>query len=353
LVVAAMGEHAKTFSIGFRDPSYNELRCAQKVAEHLKVDHQFDIIEPNVFELFDHLMPFMDDPIGDFSVFPTYLVSRHARQFVTVSLSGDGGDELFGGYETYLAQDRARQWERFPALIRKGIVEPAIRALKPTDQKKGFINKAKRFLEGLEHSSTLSHARWRLFVGEALRAQLFTPAARADMPMPVGYHVNKLAKRAAHRDEVDRSLYVDVKSYLVDNCLVKMDRMSMATSLEARVPLLDKELIELAFRVPSRLKVAAGKTKRLLKRVACRHVPRECIYRPKEGFSIPIKNWLRSEFRPLMEELLAPRRLASEGLFDVAAVTRLKEEHLAKKANHSHVLWSLMVFQDWRKRWAV
>src|SRR5690606_27231613 len=133
---------------------------------------------------------------------------------------------------------------------------------------------------------------------------------------PVGHHITRLAQQAAHRDPIDRALYIDVKSYLVDNCLVKMDRMSMANSLEARVPLLDKDLVELAFRMPSRLKVAQGRTKVLLKRVAARHVPRECIYRPKEGFSIPIQQWLKTDFRPLMEELLAPRRLAAEGLFD-------------------------------------
>ena len=152
---------------------------------------------------------------------------------------------------------------------------------------------------------------------------------------------------------MDRGLYVDVKSYLSDNCLVKMDRMSMACSLEARVPFLDPELVELAFRMPDRLKVDGGKTKVLLKRVAARHVPRECVYRAKQGFSIPIKNWLRSEFRPLLEESLAPGRLAAEGIFDVATLGRLKEEHLDGRANHSHVLWALLVFQDWRRRWGV
>ena len=125
----------------------------------------------------------------------------------------------------------------------------------------------------------------------------------------------------------------------------------MAVSLEARVPYLDKELVELAFRVPDALKVFNGKTKVLLKRVAARHVPVECVYRPKEGFSIPIKNWLGSELRPLMEDLLDDKRLKVEGLFQPATVKRLKREHLKGHANHSHVLWSLIVFQAWRKRW--
>jgi asparagine synthase (glutamine-hydrolysing) len=138
----------------------------------------------------------------------------------------------------------------------------------------------------------------------------------------------------------------------VDNCLVKVDRMSMACSLEARVPLLDHELVELAFRVPPKLKVNPRATKILLKRVATRHVPTWCVYRPKQGFSIPVKNWLLTEFRPLLDELLAPERLAAEGILRVPAVERLKREHLDGRANHSHVLWSLMVFQDWRRRWS-
>ncbi|MFP4145134.1 MAG: asparagine synthase (glutamine-hydrolyzing) [Phycisphaeraceae bacterium] len=351
LVVAAMGE-ASTFSIGFNDPSYNELRWAQRVADHLGVDHDYDVIEPHVAELFDHLMHFMDDPIGDFSIFPTYLVSRHARQRVKVVLTGDGGDEIFGGYETYLAQMAAQQWQRVPSLVRKGVVEPALAMLPPSPRKKGLVNKARRFVEGCGHDDALAHARWRLFVGESMRQELFTPEARAQMTRP-GEHITRLAARTGAAGEIDRCLYVDARSYMVDNCLVKMDRMSMANSLEARVPLLDRELVELAFRLPGHLKVTRHETKPLLKRVAARHVPRECVYRPKEGFSIPIKHWLGTDFKPLMDELLAPDRLASEGIVQPHAVERLKTEHLAGRANHSHVLWSLMVFQDWRKRWAV
>lgn len=352
LVVANM-ERARTFSIGFDDPSYNELRWARRVADHLGVDHRFEIVRPQAAELFDQLMPFMDDPIGDFSIFPTYLVSRHARQHVTVSLSGDGGDELFGGYETYLAQEKARQWQRVPPALRRRVLEPLIRAVNPTHKKKGLINKAKRFVEGLEHPEALGHARWRLFAGDSMRRLLFTEEALRAMPTPVGQHIERLAGLARGRDELDRALFIDLRSYLVDNCLVKVDRMSMAASLEARVPFLDKDLVELAFQIPPRLKVARGRTKVLLKQVASRHLPRDCIYRPKEGFSVPIKHWLRRELRPQMEHLLSPDRLREAGLFNVGTVKRLKTEHLADRANHSHILWSMMVFEDWRNRWMV
>jgi asparagine synthase (glutamine-hydrolysing) len=350
LVVNAMGR-AETFSIGFDDPSYNELAWARKVARHLGVNHKDKIIQPDVGKLFDHLMYYMDDPIGDFSIFPTYLVSQHARQYVTVALSGDGGDELFGGYETYLAEQKARQYHMIPAPLRKLALEPIIATLKPRAAKKGLINKAKRFIEGLGHPKALSHARWRIFLGEAMRDRLFTADARQELTTPAGEHIITLFRRAGSRQPLNRSLYVDVKSYLVDNCLVKTDRMSMAVSLEARVPLLDKELVELAFQVPDRFKVDKGKTKVMLKSVAARHVPTECVYRPKEGFSIPIKNWLGMELKPLMEDLLDPKRIAAEGVFQAAAIEEMKEQHLTGIANHSHVLWSLMVFQAWRRRW--
>jgi asparagine synthase (glutamine-hydrolysing) len=225
-------------------------------------------------------------------------------------------------------------------------------ALPPRPQKKGPVNKLKRFADGLGHDPRLGHARWRLYASDSDRRELFTPEARREIASGAADHVLRLFERAGPRSHVDRCLYVDLKSYLPENCLAKVDRMSMACSLEARVPLLDHELVELAFRVPAELKVDGGTTKRALKRIAERRVPRAAIRRTKQGFSIPLKNWLRDRLRPLLEELLDERRLAAEGLLRVETVARLKCEHLAGRANHSHVLWTLMVFQDWRRRWS-
>ncbi len=350
LVVAAMGP-ARTFSIGFDDPSYNELGWARKAAAHLGVDHRDEVIRPQVGELFGKLVYHLDDPIGDFSIFPTYLVSRLARQHVTVVLSGDGGDELFGGYETYLAQELAGRYQRLPACLRQGVIEPAAGLLKPRPVKKGWVNKGKRFLEGAVLPRSLGHARWRLFAADRLQQELLTPEIRAQIERPRSSHIEALFAKAGARGPLARGLYVDVKSYLCDNILVKVDRMSMAVSLEARVPFLDKDLVALAFRMPDRFKVDGGRTKVLLKEVAVRRLPRECVYRPKEGFSIPIKNWLARELRPLLEDLLAPDRLAAGGVFSPRCVERLKREHLSGRANHSHILWSLMVFEAWRDRW--
>jgi asparagine synthase (glutamine-hydrolysing) len=351
LIVAKMGA-TEAFSIGFDESSYSELDWARAVARRLGVKHQTAVIRPDAVALFDGLMQFMDDPIGDFSIFPTYLVSRYARQAVTVALSGDGGDELFGGYETYAAQQLARMWYRVPRVLREGMLEPAIMRLRPRPKKKGLVNKARRFVEGLQNDEELGHARWRLFLTEGLRQCLFTPEALEAMGRHPDAHVRQLFEEAAERSGVDRGLYVDARSYLTDNCLVKVDRMSMACSLEVRVPFLDHELVELAFSMPPQLKVSRNRTKPLLKRLAARYVPRECVYRAKEGFSIPMKHWLRAEFRPLLDDLLNTDEIRRQGIFRPEIIGRLKREHLAARENHSHILWSLLVFQDWRRRWA-
>ena len=175
----------------------------------------------------------------------------------------------------------------------------------------------------------------------------------AALGTPVEAHILALASEAEGRSELDRALHIDLKSYLSDNCLVKIDRMAMACSLEGRVPLLDTELVELAFQLPPELKLHRGETKPLLKRVAARHVPKECVYRPKQGFSIPIKNWLDAELRPLVGDLLSSDRIRREGIFQVETVERLRREHTTGVANHSHILWSMLVFEDWRSRWKV
>lgn len=350
LVVAAMGS-AKVFSIGFDDASYNELAYARRVADHLGAEQVSEILRPDVASLFETLIDYLDDPIGDFSVFPTYLISKIAREHVTVALSGDGGDELFGGYETYLAQKYAYWYQYLPDALRLKWLPALSSRLMPSPRKKGATNKFQRFIEGAAYPNALNHARWRIFASDQLKQELFTAEAAEQLVTPTGAHIESLFARANDRPSLDQSLYVDVKSYLSDNCLVKVDRMSMAVSLEVRVPLLDKDLVELAFEVPHQLKINGGNTKAILKRVAARHVPHDCAYRPKEGFSIPMKHWLRNEFLSIMEHYLAPRRIAEAGLFRFSTIEKLKREHLKGRANHSHVLWSLISFEAWKERW--
>jgi asparagine synthase (glutamine-hydrolysing) len=350
LVAANMGP-AKAFSIGFDDDSYNELPYARRVAKHLGAEHVYDVLKPDVAGLFGHLMEFLDDPIGDFSIFPTFLLSELTRQYVTVALSGDGGDELFGGYETYAAQRYSHWYSYLPERLRTAWMPAASRRLPPSRLKKGAVNKVKRFLEGAAYPQSLGHARWRLFASDLLKDQLVRPEMRAQMVTPTGAHIVQLFERAGSRPPLDRQLYVDLRSYLVDNCLVKVDRMSMAVSLEVRVPLLDRELVELAFELHPSLKLDGSQTKAVLKRVAARQLPRECVYRPKEGFSMPMKHWLATDLREVLEEFLSPSKVRATGVFRYEMVETLKREHLRNVANHSHILWSLIVFQAWHDRW--
>jgi asparagine synthase (glutamine-hydrolysing) len=349
LVVSAMGS-AKTFSIGFDDPSYNELPFSKEVAIHLGTEHETRVIKPYVADMFGDLMHYMDDPIGDFSIFPTYLVSKLARESVTVCLSGDGGDELFGGYETYVAQQMAERYAKVPSMLRS-IIGSIARTLPPTSRKKGLTNKIKRFVEGNDFAESIGHARWRIFLSDVLKNSLFTPEFARQLKRPAAQHILDLSSRAGELSATSRCLYVDAKSYLPDNCLVKVDRMSMAVSLEVRVPLLDIGLVELAFSMPDSLKVNRGQTKYLLKKLAAKTIPSNCVYRPKEGFSIPIKNWLGGQFRPILERYTDSALLQSDGIFEPSVVSTLKTQHLKGKANHSHILWSLIVFHAWRERW--
>ena len=353
IVVSQMAElndrPVKTFSIGFKESSYNELKYARAVAKKYQTEHHEFTIEANALELTEKLTRHLDEPFGDFSIFPTYLVSKMARDHVTVCLSGDGGDELFAGYDTYRAHrfDR-RFYRRIPGFIRKGVISPLASSLPPTEQKKGLVNSIKRYVEGANLPGSLYHARWMTFLREHDRERLFSADAFSKIMDTDPYEPIHAFNRASESlDDVIRTGYIDVNTYLVDDILVKVDRMSMATSLEARVPFLDHRIVEFAFSLPPRLKMKGFKTKALLNRTFWNDMPPEVQNRDKQGFSIPIKNWIRDELKSMMLDLLESTRIRNQGLFNASTINRLIDEHLKRKENHSHRLWALMMFQQW------
>ncbi|MCG3155179.1 MAG: Asparagine synthetase [glutamine-hydrolyzing] 1 [bacterium] len=348
LMARAMDQPVKTFSIGFEEGSYNELHYAREIARHYRTDHKEFILRPNALELTEKLVRHLDEPLGDFSIFPTYLVSKMAREHVTVVLSGDGGDELFAGYDAYRADRMYRAYRRLPAFVRHGLVSPAARLLPPTEKKKGAFNKIKRFVEGTQYPEDLQHVRWMIFLAAQEKRLLYGEALRA-VDMQHGAHdfMRHHFQHADSQDEVNRQLYVDIKTYLCDDIMVKVDRMSMAASLEARAPFLDYRVVEYAATIPSALKLRGKQTKWILKQAMAELLPPQIIKRGKEGFSIPIKNWLKQELRPLMLDVLSPARLKRDGFFDAAYVQRLVDEHLRGVENHSHRLWALTVFGIW------
>jgi asparagine synthase (glutamine-hydrolysing) len=348
LMSREMNRPVKTFSIGFKESSYNEVNYARVVANHFKTEHQEFIIEPNALDLAEKLIWHLDEPFGDFSIFPTYLVSKMARQYVTVALSGDGGDELFAGYDTYIANKVARSYRRLPSFLRKGMLEPWIAKLAPTEQKKGLVNRAKRFVEGTLLPENLEHTRWMIFLQEMEKSRLYAPEVQSEIRYSDSFEfIRKYFKQTRTTDDLNRQMYVDIKTYLVDDILVKVDRMTMAASLEGRVPFLDYRFVELAATIPSRLKLKGTNTKYILKKAMKDILPPQILKRGKQGFSIPIKNWLKEDLKGLMLDVLSPHKIKQQGFFNADYVQRLTQEHLSGQENHSHRLWAMMVFGIW------
>lgn len=356
-VVALMAEASerpiKTFSIAFREGSYDESAYAREISERFGCEHHEETVDFDVVRLFDRLIVHLDEPFADTSLFPTFLVSEVASKEVKVVLSGDGGDELFAGYDWYAADRLARTLSRFPGATALGWLHAAGERFPPSEKKKGLVNKVKRFLEGARMAPELEHYRWLTHLAVADKGELYSESFHAalgsfDPRAPV---IERLSTRTRTRtgDLLNRQLAADLELFLADDILVKVDRMSMATSLEARAPFLDKNVMELAFRMPGSLKLHGSKRKYILKKAMADTLPPRILNRRKEGFSIPMKNWLRNEneLRPLMESLLSRERIESRGLFRWPAVERKIREHVSGIHNHAHQLFPLMVFERW------
>ncbi len=340
----------RTFSIGFEERSYNELKYARIIAKKFQTEHHEFIITPKIIDLTEKLINHLDEPFGDFSIFPTYLVSKIARDYVKVILSGDGGDEVFGGYEHYQAQKLAEIPFLFPL---NQILKYALSPFPPQEKKKGFWNKLKRYSEGFYHAKTDRHFRWMMFLNSNYKEKLYSPVFLNDLKnsktILERYPFSEYFKTAQYMDDINKELYLDLKTYLSDDILVKVDRMSMAVSLETRVPLLDHKLVEFAFQIPGNYKLKGLTTKWIFKKTMERLLPRENIYRSKEGFSIPIKNWLRNELKDFLFDYLNEKKLSE--FFNFSFIKKMIDEHLSGKENHSHRLWALLVFEVWRENY--
>ena len=278
-----------------------------------------------------------------------------ASEHVKVVLTGDGGDELFGGYDAYQAEALAGKWAALVPDAATRAADALLSLVPPTDKKKGLVNKARRFVDGLAHApASIAQYRWMTFLGADAKSRLYSRTfhealVSADVYQPVRAALG----RAGDGDFLNRQLYADLSVYLADDILVKVDRMSMATSLETRAPFLDVDVMELAFSMPGDLKIRNGTRKFVVKDALRGVLPDRILDRSKEGFSIPMKNWLKRELKPLMERLLAPDRLRARGLIDPDETNRLITEHCAGSANHAHVLFSLMVFERWAEEFTV
>jgi asparagine synthase (glutamine-hydrolysing) len=353
IMVATMSEVSPTppmtFSVGFGEASYSEVEYARVVAAHCGTQHHEEILSPDYLSILPEVVSQLDQPIADFSVFPTLLVARMARRRVTVALGGDGGDELFAGYDAYQADRYAHaalDW--LPRSLRQALDKCA--QLTPLGRdKRGVVNQLRRFLEGAALPSRWQHMRWMVFLSNRGREQLYSPEFQAAVAGQTGEIISEMLDGGS-ASRLDDQMRCDLRFYLPEDILAKVDMMSMASSLEARVPYLDNEVIDLALTIPAHLKVRGGVRKYILKKAFKDRLPASILGRGKEGFSMPMKNWLNQEWNGLMHDLLCADNLRADGLFDAAAVQRLMREHEARKQNHSHLLWGLMVFQLWKQR---
>ena len=346
LAAAESGEPVKTFSIGFEEQGFDELSRARLVAERYGTDHHELILRPDAVELLPKLVDSFDEPFGDSSALPTYLVSELAAGEVKVALSGEGGDELFGGYYTYVADLLAPRVGRLAALA-----SPLIERLPSRADRVGFDYKAKRFARAASDPDPLMrHLGWKeIFSAERRHELLGEGEPGWD---PYGLFRERYAETAG-ADPLARLQDVDLGIYLVDDLLVKTDRLSMAHSLELRVPLLDPRVAEFAFALPPSLKVRGFAKKRLLRRALAPLLPRDIVHGRKQGFSIPIAAWLRGPLEPFAREVLSPANLERQGCLDPATVGSALDRHCAGREDLSRQLWGLMALTLWLDRHAI
>ena len=350
-VVAMMVEElppsqVKTFSIGFEEQSFDESEHARRVAAHFGTDHSEEIFTASaLLDLLPTVTEFLDEPFADASVLPTYLLSRFTRGAVTVALGGDGGDELLAGYPTFPA-DRLARLYRMPRLLHEDVLVPLVERLPVSTSNFSLDFKLKRFARAARLPTAVRHPVW---LGSFAPEEQASLLARTP-PDPFEEHRRTYAA-APSRNPLERLIYLYAKTYLQDDILVKVDRASMACSLEVRAPFLDVELAEFLGRVPPRLKLRRLQTKHLLKRAMGDRLPPGIAARPKKGFGIPVAEWFKGGLREALLDELSPERLRREGIFDVAEVERLLSEHLSGAADHRKPLWTLFVFQLWRHRW--
>jgi len=360
MVVAAMqslsSRPVKTFTIGFDEEAYDEAPFAKRVAAHLGTDHtEVYLTGAEALSVIPALPQMYDEPFADSSQIPTYLVSRVARSAVTVSLSGDGGDELFSGYERYGRGLRlARASSRAPAWMRRGAAA-ALRSARPAT-----LDTAMRAIgPALPHRLRFAHAGEKLHklaavLGEDDPRALYLALVsywRDGLPLSQDSNV-ETPHEAMRRADTDLPLaqwmmLVDQCTYLPDDILAKVDRASMAVSLESRVPLLDHDLVAYAWSVPLSLKQRHGRGKHLLRELLCRYVPRELVERPKRGFAVPLADWLRGPLKAWAEDLLEPARIEREGFLDAAPIAARWREHQAGTRNAQDELWGVLTFQAW------
>ena len=351
-IVALMSEVSsspvRTFSIGFEEKSFNELNRARQVAEHFGTEHHELLVKPDIVNLLPKLVRSFDEPFADSSAIPVYYVAELARRSVKVVLSGEGGDEVFAGYETYSAWKWAELYKRLPRWLGARIIPPLIQRMPVSHRKVSFDYKAKRFVHGALLPPLEAHFSWKVIFNEDAKRSLYNGWKENGLEPSLGIF-ERYFQSPTDADVLSRLQYVDMKVYLPDDILVKVDRMTMAHSLEARVPFLDHSLVEFAASLPSHLRLKGLCKKYLLKKAVAGIVPRSILTGRKRGFNVPLPSWLIGPLKPAVLDVLSPRRIRESGFLDERRIGALIADHLQKRADYSRQIWGLLVLMLWRE----
>jgi asparagine synthase (glutamine-hydrolysing) len=350
-MMCQLGSDVKSFSVGFAERSFDEASYAREVARHLGTEHRELILEPDMLlGLIPQLPTLLDEPLGDASIIPTYLLSEFTRRQVKVALGGDGGDELFAGYPTMQAHRLAGYYGRAPRWLRERLVEPVISRLPVSRDNLSFDFRAKRFVRGALYPVAERHLRWMGSFAAEERTALLSSQVRDELATK-GRNDPAAAvlDGAGLRDPLNQVLLMDMRMYLENDILVKLDRASMMASLEGRVPLLNNDFVEYATGLPLDLKLRGLRSKFLLKRALRGLLPDSILNRPKKGFGIPVAHWFRGPLKEQMLSVLSPERIAREGFFDPASVGALIRDHLEGRRDNRKQLWTLFAFEMWHE----
>jgi asparagine synthase (glutamine-hydrolysing) len=349
LMQRCVSEPVHTYSVGFEDPSFNELPYARTVAQKFKTVHREVIVTPDLVRaLLPKYLTYIDEPYADGSAIPTYYVCQLAKDDVVVVLSGEGGDEIFAGYETYAAYQVSRWFRRVPRWMRRNLIAPLVNCLPVSDKKLSLEFKLKRFLGGQDLSPAQAHFWWRVVLTEAQKLSLYTPHVLEQIvPQASERHFVDRFEQSTAKDSLSRLFEIDCSVFLPDDLMVKNDRMSMAHSLEARVPLTDLELTAFMSTVPSGLKLRSLRKKHIMRRAMEGILPAEILNKKKVGLEMPYSHWLKHELKDLMMSYLGPKRISDTGLFRPDAVQALINDHLAGRVDHGRALWGLLNYMMW------
>jgi len=346
LMARHMDQPVKTFSIGFNEDSYDELKYARLTAKKFGTEHHEFLVTPDICEVVDSLAWHFDEPFADSSAIPTYVVSKLAREHVKVVLTGDGGDELFAGYSRYVTERQRSKFDRVPQVLKKSLMDPLSRGLPHGAWGRNYLHNISldpisRYLDTVSVFTGLNK--------NSLYTADFSDQLREASHL--SSYFRELSRNVRTNAPLDSLLYIDSKTYLPGDILTKVDRTSMAVSLEARVPLLDHKLIEFVTRIPASMKMAGIETKHLFKQAIADLVPAEIVHRPKQGFGVPIQHWINRQLRERIRDTLNDPRTLQRGYVSRSHVELLLDEHERGRRDHAMGLWSLLMLELWHRQY--